>query len=162
LGAGIKGDKVKKLAFVLLAALLFSIFSGCTAKEPTLSNASNNKTNLTLPINNSNHVPMKPFTDSAIIRAKVLSVQAESAQLEVLEVVFYNADERDRTIKLKKNDTNEFVFQWGTSATTVDMPPLGKSDTDIDLPGVRTGDVIQANVSTSNGQWRVYQYERIG
>jgi len=139
-----------------VCAILF--FSGCIESlSPNTINP-----NSTTGFNDSTEViPPKPLTDSAVIRARVLNVQTQSARLEILDLISYDSDKRDGTIKLEKSDINDFVFQWGTSATIIDMPPLGPSNTDVHLPGIAVGDIIQANISISKGERRVYQYEKI-
>ena len=147
-------------AFAVMVLGIF-LLAGCTEnqKQP-INETTGNMTG----INNSgsaNGVPMRPFTDSAVIKAKVLEVQPQSAQLEILQILSYTPDLRDGTVKLANGDIRNFTFQWGTLPTLVDMPPLGPSSTDMRLNGVSTSSILNANISISGNLWTVYAYESL-
>jgi len=108
---------------------------------------------------NKTAVPQKPITDAASIIGKVISIDGENSKIEVLNVTSYDADPRNQSIKLEKGTIQNFIFQWGTSKITVDMPPIGPSETDINLEGITIGDIINAEISYDYNEWRLYKYE---
>lgn len=134
--------------FLCAAVLLGCISGGQQGGNSTGDNNSGNQSGI---------VPAKPLIDSAVIRARVLSIQDQNAQLEVLEVVSYKADPRDGSIKVKSDDVKDFTFQWGTAETNVSLPSGS-----LHLAGIRVNDTILANATVSSMQWRVYEYEKVG
>ena len=145
-------------AFIVLGILLLA---GCTENQKPPKNETTGNGTMLNNSNSTNEVPTRPFTDSAVIKAKILNVQPQSAQLEILQVLSYAPDQRDGTIKLATGDIRNFTFQWGTLPTVVDMPPLGPSSTDVRLNGVTTGSTLNANIMISRNLWTVYTYEQL-
>jgi len=163
---------VSALAFM---AISFLLLSGCAGNQSSAANRAGTidptPTSSVFPVNISSapgtsvppaingSVSQKSFSDTALIRAKALSVQPQGAQLEILQVVSYAADPRDGTVKLADGEVRNFTFQWGTSPIMVDLPPLGVSSTDINLSGISVNSIIEANISISESRWTVYTYE---
>jgi hypothetical protein len=143
---------MKKIAFFIF--ILAMLVYGCTSvSNPKVSDRTVEPA--------AQDMPKKPLSDSALITANVLDVSAENATLKIASILDYTPDHRNNSQKLSTDDIISFYFQWGTLNTTVDLPPIGPSNTDINLVGIQKGDMIQAIVSYDYSTWRVFNYEKL-
>jgi hypothetical protein len=109
-------------------------------------------------------MPPAPVLDRGEVEATVTEVFADHGKLKINKIMTYDHHAQAKYDALKVGDEVAIYFQWGSAPRTVDTSPIGPSDHDIQLPGVKVGDKIAGQIAgcpadqgCGNG-WTLYEY----
>ena len=114
-----------------------------------------------------------PILDSGQIEATILEIyhpanpQIDYGKVKINKILEYSHDSNANYEALRVGGIIPVYFQWGAQKTIVDLSPIGPSNNDLNLPGVKIGDKIAVHISGCpedsgcGGGWTLYEYSII-
>ncbi len=145
----ILGGKTKKSILIWILVIILIVINGCSQSSGLKEIVKENE-----------KVIAKPIIDYGEIESTILNIDEGTGivKLRINKIIKYSHDERASYPSLKMDDELNVKFNWGIKATKIDVLPIGESEGDIILSGVKEGDIIKGEINNEYG-WRVYEYE---